>query len=47
MAMRVNSTRETVFRTINDLQRKGLLDKVKDRIELVDPVQLDRLRGSS
>lgn len=47
LAMRVNSTRETASRTINDLQRKGLLDKVKDRIELVDPVQLDRLRSSS
>lgn len=46
LALRVNSTRETASRTVNDLQRKGLLDRVKDRIELVDPDQLDRLRGS-
>ncbi|OLF71335.1 hypothetical protein AWH62_12340 [Maricaulis sp. W15] len=47
LALRVNSTRETASRTINDLQRKGLLEKLRDRIELVDPDQLDRLRGSS
>ncbi len=47
LASRVNTTRETASRTINDLQRKGLLQKLKDRIELVDPEQLDRLRGSS
>ncbi|MFY0636373.1 MAG: Crp/Fnr family transcriptional regulator [Maricaulis maris] len=47
LALRVNSTRETASRTINDLQRKGLLEKLKGRIELVDPDQLDRLRGSS
>ncbi|WP_417485796.1 Crp/Fnr family transcriptional regulator [Maricaulis sp.] len=47
LAMRVNSTRETASRTINDLQRKGLLEKLNGRIELVDPDQLDRLRGSS
>ena len=47
LALRVNSTRETASRTINDLQRKGLLKKLTSRIELVDPDQLDRLRGSS
>ncbi|WP_291841978.1 Crp/Fnr family transcriptional regulator [Maricaulis sp.] len=47
LALRVNSTRETASRTINDLQRKGLLEKLRDRIELVDPDQLARLRGSS
>ncbi|WP_323760384.1 Crp/Fnr family transcriptional regulator [Maricaulis sp.] len=47
LAMRVNSTRETASRTINNLQRKGLLEKLNGRIELVDPDQLDRLRGSS
>ena len=46
LALRVNSTRETASRTINDLQRKGLLEKLPGRIELVDPDQLARLRGS-
>jgi len=46
LALRVNSTRETASRTVNDLQRKGLLERLGDRIELVDPDQLDRLRGS-
>ena len=47
LAARVNSTRETVSRTVNDLRRRGLLRKTNTGLELIDPGQLDRLRGSS
>lgn len=46
IARRVNSTRETVSRTVSDLERRGLLKRLEDGFELVDPEQLSRLRGA-
>jgi CRP/FNR family cyclic AMP-dependent transcriptional regulator len=43
IAMRVNTTRETVSRTVSDLERRGLLKRAPRGFELVDPDQLARL----
>jgi CRP/FNR family cyclic AMP-dependent transcriptional regulator len=43
IAMRVNTTRETVSRTVSDLERRGLLKRTTRGFELVDPDQLSRL----
>jgi CRP/FNR family cyclic AMP-dependent transcriptional regulator len=47
IARRVNSTRETVSRTVSDLENRGLLKRLADGFELVDPDQLNRLRGTN
>lgn len=43
IARRINTTRETVSRTVSDLERRGLLRRVDDGFELVDPDQILRL----
>ena len=43
VALRVNTTRETVSRTVSDLERRGLLRRRDDAFELVDPDHLARL----
>lgn len=47
VAVRVNTTRETVSRTISDLERRGLLRRREDAFELVDPDHLARLSTAS
>jgi DNA-binding MarR family transcriptional regulator len=47
LAVRVNTTRETVSRTVSDLEKRGLLQRVNDSFELVDPDQLARLQAAS
>jgi CRP/FNR family cyclic AMP-dependent transcriptional regulator len=47
IARRVNSTRETVSRTVSDLEKRGLLERLDDGLKLVDPEQLDRLRSAN
>ena len=37
LARRVNSTRETVSRTINDLEQRGLISRAKGRTAVVSP----------
>ncbi|WP_417490610.1 Crp/Fnr family transcriptional regulator [Maricaulis sp.] len=43
IALRVNTTRETVSRTISGLERRGMLRRRKNAFELVDPDHLARL----
>lgn len=43
VALRVNTTRETVSRTVSDLERRGLLRRASNAFELVDPDHLARL----
>jgi CRP/FNR family cyclic AMP-dependent transcriptional regulator len=43
VALRVNTTRETVSRTVSDLERRGLLRRRENALELVDPDHLARL----
>lgn len=43
VALRVNTTRETVSRTVSDLERRGLLLRREDGFELIDPDHLARL----
>jgi CRP/FNR family transcriptional regulator, cyclic AMP receptor protein len=43
IALRVNTTRETVSRTVSGLERRGLLRRRKNALELVDPEHLARL----
>jgi len=43
IALRVNTTRETVSRTVSGLERRGMLRRRKDALELVDPENLARL----
>ncbi|MHA6288745.1 Crp/Fnr family transcriptional regulator [Maricaulis sp. CAU 1757] len=45
LARRVNTTRETASRTVNGLEKRGLLRRSDSRIELIDPDFLHRLRG--
>jgi len=47
LARRVNTTRETTSRTVNDLERRGLLRRSNRSFELVDPDLLSRMLGSS
>ncbi|MBO6766351.1 Crp/Fnr family transcriptional regulator [Maricaulis sp.] len=47
LARRVNTTRETTSRTVNDLERRGLLKRNNRSFELVDPDLLSRMLGSS
>ncbi len=47
VALRVNTTRETVSRTISDLERRGLLRRREHAFELVDPDHLARLGTAS
>ena len=47
LARRVNTTRETTSRTVNDLERRGLLKRREKAFELVDPDLLSRMLGSS
>lgn len=47
LARRVNTTRETTSRTVNDLERRGLLRRNNRSFELVDPDLLNRMLGSS
>jgi CRP-like cAMP-binding protein len=46
LARRVNTTRETTSRTVNDLERRGLLRRSDRSFELVDPDLLNRMLGS-
>lgn len=46
LARRVNTTRETTSRTVNDLERRGLLKRSNRSFELVDPDLLNRMLGS-
>lgn len=46
LAVRVNTTRETVSRTVSDLEKRGLLQRMGDSFELVDPDQLARLQAA-
>lgn len=43
IALRVNTTRETVSRTVSGLERRGLLRRQDNAFELVDPDHLARL----
>ncbi|WP_417495297.1 Crp/Fnr family transcriptional regulator [Maricaulis sp.] len=43
IALRVNTTRETVSRTVSNLERRGMLMRRPDAFELVDPDHLARL----
>ncbi|WP_339743661.1 Crp/Fnr family transcriptional regulator [uncultured Maricaulis sp.] len=43
IALRVNTTRETVSRTVSGLERRGLLRRQDNTFELVDPDHLARL----
>ena len=47
LARRVNTTRETTSRTVNDLERRGLLRRSDDAFELVDPDLLNRMLSAS
>lgn len=47
LARRVNTTRETASRTVNGLERRGLLRRGGKRLELVDPDLLSRMSGSA
>lgn len=47
VALRVNTTRETVSRTVSDLERRGLLRRQDNAFELVDPDHLARLSTAS
>lgn len=47
IAGRINTTRETVSRTISDLERRGLLERSDTGFRLVDPDRLDRLQSLS
>lgn len=47
IAGRINTTRETVSRTISDLERRGLLERSETGFKLVDPDRLDRLHALS
>lgn len=47
IAGRINTTRETVSRTISDLERRGLLEREDDGFALIDPDRLDRLHAIS
>jgi len=47
LARRVNTTRETTSRTVNDLERRGLLKRRDRSFELVDPDLLNRMLLSS
>ena len=47
IAGRINTTRETVSRTISDLERRGLLERSETGFKLVDPDRLDRLQAIS
>ena len=42
-ALRVQSTRETVSRTINDLERRGLVSRDADRLTLVAPHRIEEM----
>ena len=47
LARRVNTTRETASRTVNALERQGLLRRSESALELVDPELLQRMAVSS
>jgi len=43
LALRVQSTRETVSRTINDLERRGLVSRDAERLILVAPHRIEEM----
>ncbi|WP_300528914.1 Crp/Fnr family transcriptional regulator [Maricaulis sp.] len=47
LAQKVNTSRETASRTISDLEKRGLLRRLDDGFELVDPDQLSRLSSTN
>lgn len=47
IALRVNTTRETVSRTVSNLERRGMLMRRPDAFEVVDPDHLARLSSAN